>query len=156
MNTSPADLPLRDIHLPDSIAWWPPAYGWWLALGAVLLLFFLGIVLIRHYLKPTLGKDASNELDAIEKTFHTSRDAAKCLSELSILLRRAVISQKHLAGAAGLTGLEWLRVLDQPLKEPEFSQGVGQILLIGPYHYRVEDKQVHALIGLCRKWVRCL
>ena len=23
-------LPLRDIHLPEAVSWWPPAYGWWL------------------------------------------------------------------------------------------------------------------------------
>ena len=22
-------LPLRDLHLPDAIGWWPPAPGWW-------------------------------------------------------------------------------------------------------------------------------
>lgn len=151
-----AELPLREIHLPNSISWWPPAYGWWLALGAAVLLLFIAVLLIRHYLKPTLRKQASRELDAIEKAYHATQDATKCLSELSILLRRATISQKHLAGAAGLTGQEWLNLLDQPLKVPEFSQGVGQILLVGPYHYRVDNEQVTALIELCKKWVRCL
>ena len=33
----PAQLPLRDIHLPEAIGLWPPAFGWWILVGAVLV-----------------------------------------------------------------------------------------------------------------------
>ena len=32
---------LRDIHLPDGVSLFPPAYGWWVILGSVLLLLAL-------------------------------------------------------------------------------------------------------------------
>ena len=34
---------LRDIHLPDGVSAWPPAYGWFVLAGALILT----IVLIR-------------------------------------------------------------------------------------------------------------
>ena len=32
-----SQLPLRDIHLPGSVGWWPPAIGWWLLAALVLV-----------------------------------------------------------------------------------------------------------------------
>ncbi|MBV1912177.1 MAG: DUF4381 domain-containing protein, partial [Cycloclasticus sp.] len=34
------ELPLRDIHLPDAITWWPPAIGWWLLLAVIIVAAF--------------------------------------------------------------------------------------------------------------------
>ena len=115
------ELPLRDIHLPDPISWWPLAFGWWLAFGVVFLLILLAVVIIKRRLKPTLKKQAATALDIIEKEFYETEDGAQCLSELSVLLRRAILSQ-HPLKSAGLTGKAWLELLDQPLKEPEFSK----------------------------------
>ena len=30
-------LPLRDLHLPDAIGWWPLAPGWWVLIALSLL-----------------------------------------------------------------------------------------------------------------------
>ena len=32
---------LRDIHLPEGVSAFPPAYGWWVILGGILLLLLL-------------------------------------------------------------------------------------------------------------------
>ena len=46
----PDQLPLRDLHLPDPVGWWPPAPGWWLLLATLaMLLIWLAVVLrSRH------------------------------------------------------------------------------------------------------------
>ena len=45
MNPAASNLQLRDIHLPDAVSWWPPAPGWWLLLGGLLLaLLFIRVI----------------------------------------------------------------------------------------------------------------
>ena len=150
------DLPLRDIHLPESISWWPPAFGWWLVFGAVILFVAAACLLVVRRLKPTLKKDALKALDRIEKTFHENEDAAGCLREISKLMRRAMLSQQGPLKIAGVTGEAWLELLDQSLGKPAFSQGVGRILLSGPYLPQVRQEDVSELIQLCRQWVKTL
>ena len=28
---------LRDLHMPDPISWWPPAFGWWMVMGLLII-----------------------------------------------------------------------------------------------------------------------
>ena len=42
-------LPLRDLHLPDAIGWWPPAPGWWVVIA--LLAAGLGYLAWRAFLR---------------------------------------------------------------------------------------------------------
>ncbi|MBA3602279.1 MAG: DUF4381 domain-containing protein [Parachlamydiaceae bacterium] len=153
MNNSIPELPLRDIHLPTSISWWPPAVGWWILLLVILFMLALAFFLIKSYLKPTLKKQARKQLSSIEQMFQSNGNATLCLSELSIFLRRIVLCQNHPEPIAGVTGTAWLTFLDQSLDTPEFSQGSGQILLKGPYQRFVEKDDVVQFIQLCHKWV---
>lgn len=150
------ELPLRDIHLPAAISWWPLAPGWWLLFALVVLIIVLAILCVRKAFRPSLKKKAVKELIAIEKTFHENGDAAYCLSELSLFLRRTVLCQKHSEPTAGLTGLRWLNLLDQPLEKPEFSEGAGRILLKAPYQVHADKEDAIQLLQLCRKWVKQL
>jgi hypothetical protein len=49
-------LPLKDIHLPDAISWWPPAIGWWL----IIILMPLLIVFFYWFYKRLTRKTAIN------------------------------------------------------------------------------------------------
>ena len=59
-------LPLRDIHLPEPVGWWPPAIGWWLLPVCVLGLIVLLIWLIRRRMRITPAKLALRELKSLE------------------------------------------------------------------------------------------
>lgn len=147
------ELPFRDIHLPSTASWWPLAPGWWILFTFLLGCLILAFILLQKYLKSSLKKDTLKELNTIEKMYEQTQDATRCISDLSILLRRVVLSQKQKTPAAGITGQAWLKLLDQRLETTDFSQGPGQILLVGPYQPAAEKKNVEQLIKLCRKWV---
>lgn len=150
------ELPLRDIHLPRAISWWPLAPGWWLAFVFALLVILLVALCLYKIFKPSLKKKAVKELMTIEKAFDIHGDAAFCLAELSLFLRRTVLCQQHTDQIAGLTGERWLNHLDQALGSTEFSCGAGQILLEAPYRLHAEKEDALQLMQLCRKWVNKL
>lgn len=150
------ELPLRDIHLPEPISWWPLALGWWLMLGFALLLILFGSFFIQRIFRKTLKKEALKALSNLELSFQSSQNTTQCLSQLSALLRRIALSQKSDTQIAGLTGKAWLEFLDKPLGKPEFSEGIGSILLTGPYQSQVDAEKVVQLIQLCRTWVNHL
>lgn len=148
------DIPLRDIHLPDPISWWPIAPGWWLLTAFILIVAFSLYFFIKRMLRTTLKKEASKALNQIESSFQTTKNASQCISEISLFLRRAMISQN--SEVASLTGEAWLSLLDQRLAEPQFREGCGRILLHGPYQETVNENDVVQLIELCRTWVKSL
>lgn len=156
LNPTAVDLPLKDIHLPDPISWWPLAMGWWILLALSLFLGLIAMILVRKMRKPTLKKEAFFMLKQIEEKFISQENTAICLAELSNLLRRVVISGHHENGIAGLTGIPWLEFLDKSLDKPEFSQGIGKLLLNGPYQPQSNKEDVSRLIQLCHQWVERL
>ena len=41
---NPDSLPLRDIHLPAPLGWWPLAPGWWIVGALVFALLIAGLI----------------------------------------------------------------------------------------------------------------
>ena len=109
----PSTLPLREIHLPESVGWWPPAPGWWLL--PVLLLLGLGAAWFSRLLyrrrKYSAINMARKELAAIRSRYAADRDAGRCVRSVSGLLRRVSISVFPRAESAGLTGDDWVAFL---------------------------------------------
>lgn len=152
-------LPLRDIHLPPAISWWPPAPGWWYLLAGVVILVGLALLIRRWYKKGALRREALTRLRQIETAYEQEGDCIKLSQELSILLRRIVLSNRPKEQVAGLTGENWLRFLDEhnPVSNKKnssaFQQGAGRILITAPYQKQVDKEEVDRLLGLCQKWI---
>ena len=148
-----SQLPLRDIHIPEPVSWWPPAIGWWFLAVLIPLLIVFCIWLYKRLTRKNALKTAKKYLTAIRQD--TSKEASHKLAELSVLIRRVAISVAPRELAAGLTGREWLGYLDQSVKGSPFSTGVGQLLADAPYRKSaLTEAEMLSLINLCEDWLK--
>jgi len=152
----PQKLPLRDIHLPEPVSWWPPAPGWWLVLALSIGLAALAVWLYRRPRRRKAPRRlALRELEQIRRSYAGHRDPRRLAAELSVLLRRTAISLFPRAEVAGLTGEAWLGYLDGVLGDGRFAHGVGRQLVSAPYRPAAAI-DAEALLTLCREWIERL
>lgn len=146
-------LPLRDIHLPEAISWWPPALGWWLLLVLAPPAIYLIYWLVKRVKRKTAVKTAKKLLLQLKQD--NRLDNAQKLKEISTLIRRVAISTSSRIDCADLTGQQWLAFLDNSVKDAPFTQGVGQLLATAPYrNYLPTEHEISGLINLCESWLK--
>ena len=149
----PTELPLKDIHLPEAIGWWPPAIGWWLLAVLIPLLIMFLYWFYKRLTRKTAIKAAKKNLAAIKVS--PALDSNQKLRELSMLVRRVAISVSPRAEAASLTGRQWLAFLDKSLTGAPFSDGCGQLLAEAPYrNTSPTELEISQLISLCEDWLK--
>lgn len=147
----PEQIPLRDLHLPAAINWWPLAPGWWVLIAlATLGLLYLSYKAFLKWRWNAVRRLALRELARVQNEYRQGLDAVSLASELSELLRRTMLAYAPRDEVAGLTGKRWLQWLDQGLDEQPFSKGSGQVLESLPYRNRqhvADEVDVNALIA---------
>lgn len=149
----PTELPLKDIHEPAAIGWWPPAIGWWLLAIVIPLLIFFLVWIYKRLTRRTAIKTATKILSELKQD--TTRSNPEMVAELSMLLRRVAISVAPRAKSAGLTGSQWLAFLDSSVKDSPFSNGIGRLLTEVPYRKMpVTEQERSQLISLCENWLK--
>ncbi|MEE8364630.1 MAG: DUF4381 domain-containing protein [Gammaproteobacteria bacterium] len=150
------ELPLRDIHLPTDSLWWPPAPGWWMLL---VLLILIGLLLpkIPGWLRRKSIRTLSlREFDRIRRTSSAGHLADRqVLQEVSVLLRRTVMSYGARGSDANLCGDRWLTRLNQISGQRCFSSDQCDLLTRGQYQPRVEI-DIEALLHSCENWIESL
>jgi len=148
-------LPLRDIHLPDPVSWWPPAPGWWLLLisTAAVIAAVLLLRLIRK--RRQLRRTVHAELGMLRQQYQENHDGVQLVKSLSSLMRRASISFYPRNQSASLTGEDWLQHLDRTAQRKEFQHGAGRILATAPYLPANSeiDTDFDELLSLCNDWL---
>ena len=149
-------LPLRDIHLPEAVSWWPPAPGWWLLLVLAGVAIAAVLILIRLRQRKRLKRAALAELETIRGQYQQTHDTTELVRSLSALMRRASISFQQRRDTASLTGERWLRHLDATAVRKNFEQGTGRVLATAPYQpdSRLATVDSDALLSLCEDWLR--
>jgi len=147
-------LPLRDLHLPEPIGWWPLAPGWWFII--LLLVGVCGYVLFRAWLRwrhNAPRRFALRELTHYESAYLEHQNPVTLGKHLSELLRRAMLAYAERDEVAGLTGESWLRWLDQGMPLPYFHTEGGKSLLQLPYRDPkgdFSDVDIDALVSAVR------
>ena len=164
MNPGIESLPLRDIHMPDSVSWWPPALGWWLVIG--ILFTLVAVVLAVKWMKRRrqFNRIALAEFNQIIAHYNSHGNPQQLLQELSALMRRITISAFPERHAAGMTGDAWLRFLDELAMQAtknisaKFDSPLGQWLVSAPYQKRIVPPQqdMQQLLRLCRDWIQAV
>jgi Sec-independent protein translocase protein TatA len=148
---------LADIHLPDAVAFWPPAPGWWVL--AVLVLLALVLLyrkqLARVFLRRRLGsalRELDDALNAFKAAPERNEAGLQLLQTFNAVLKRVALVHYADPELPGLNGRAWLRFLDARMHSADFTVGAGQVLGDGIYR-PVFNADVDALHALCRRWV---
>lgn len=138
---NPEQIPLRDLHLPEAVGWWPPASGWWLLLAlAVAGLILAARALYRAHRRNAPRRLALKELARLRRAYRHDGDLARFVVGLSALLRRAMLAYAPRQEVAGLTGRAWLEWLDRGLDRQPFCEGPGRSLVELPYRDPARDR----------------
>lgn len=149
----PTELPLRDIHIPDAISWWPLAVGWWITLVLIPILLWISFKVYKYLTQKTAVKTAKKLLAQLKQD--RTKTEAQMLAEISALIRRVAMSVAPREECASLTGQEWLEYLDKSLKDNAFTQGIGQCLADVSYRKNKNEKiNVPELINLTERWLK--
>lgn len=152
------ELPLRDIHLPDAVSWWPPAIGWWL-LPIIIAALAYGIYKIikiqKHKQKTAYRKMALNELKRIKIKFSQQPASVECLRDISRLLRRIALSYLPREKVASLTGTQWVSQLNHLAQQTTFTSTHTELLVHGPYRQEFDFDQ-NELFTSCENWIKQL
>jgi len=148
---------LRDIHLPQSVSWWPLAPGWWLILAGILVLMIAAWWLMRHRQQGRWQRDAllqlQQELQQLRLDYQQTEDGSAACATLSSLMRRVAIGLFPASSIAGTHGEQWLHFLDAQALIPErFCQSEwGEMLLNAPFS--ADQVNPLPLINLCQQWM---
>lgn len=145
---------LREIPLPEPVAYTPQTIGWYVLLAlAVLALVLLAVRWRRSVLRNRYRGEALHCLDEIEQS-------ERPLSELPVLLKRVALAFAPREKIADLSGSNWLHFLDSTLGSTDFTSGPGQLLLTVSYEApesveeKLTSKERQALLSLARRWIR--
>ena len=154
------ELALKDIHLPEVILWWPVAPGWWMLLILVILFIFYAPRLLHWLRSKPVKKLALRELARIRADMglvdlNNDLDQQRISREISVLLRRTVISYCGRSVGASITGKRWVEQLKQLSSDECFTAEQNEWLSIGQYQSSAAC-DLQAMLRSCENWLNAL
>ena len=145
---------LRQVHVPETVSFWPLAPIWWILLLLLIASIVLSVLKKRPKKNPYPAIGLA-QLNRIRKASRQHRSSATTCAELSRLVRRLALAHYPRAQVAPLTGEAWLAFLDQTGRTQAFTQGVGRWLISAPYKAQPEVN-LRQSFKLIRRWIKQL
>ena len=149
---------MHDIEGLDPIGKWPLAFGWWLVICLVVLLF---IFIVWFYWKNKKYKDswlypAYGRLSVLEDSINQS-SKKNIINELSECLRQIAVKKYPREACASISGKAWLTWLKE--HDPKKFDWVryGEPLILGPYApnlQNISEAELQKLINAAKRWVK--
>lgn len=121
---------MRDIHLPEAPAFWPPAPGWWIVAVLVLLLLGWAVHLfVRQRRRRAPARQALAELERdFDACMRGDLATAEAINRANALLKRLWVHVEGNQSIAALSGDAWLHYLDRRSGTEAFTAGPGSVL----------------------------
>ncbi|MDN4503719.1 DUF4381 domain-containing protein [Alteromonadaceae bacterium BrNp21-10] len=142
---------LKDIHLPQAVSNWPPAWGWWLlAIFIVLLCAALIRWFVKRHQKRLAIRQALQLLKQLDKT------QGDYPQQLNRLLKRLSLSYYDREQIAQLHQQAWLDFLCQQLpskKRELFAENYQPLLnsLYSPVTNELDHQQLESTVS---QWIK--
>jgi LPXTG-motif cell wall-anchored protein len=151
MNSQDPLAQLRDIHLPETGGWWPPAPGWWVLAVVGLTLVAVGAWLLRRRRRHNLWKrQARKELAQLAVS---PRQCNEWFSEVNQLLKRVARQAYPARRPETLTGQAWAEFLLETCPSDRIaSRPVVEALVSAPWRPKADLDPGQAL-DFARFWL---
>lgn len=152
----PKTLPLRDIHLPPAVSpWWPLAPGWWMLVGALVVLALTAGAARWWWRRTALRRAARHALARINDNFAAHQNCHRLAAELSMLCRQIALARNVNDTRKSNSSVAWLGELDRTTKNQFFTAGPGEVLATAPYDPKAHFDAQTLLAGLAA-WLKQL
>ena len=143
---------LKELPLPEPVAYWPETPGWYLLAAVILLLAALLVFWRwRRWRRESYRRDALARL----KTMARSPDA---IGDLPLLLRGCALMAFPRTEVAGLQGQAWIDWLNSHGGRGQFdaidAKHLDELIYRAPAACRIDEATRQRLLAAAESWVR--
>lgn len=139
---------LKDIDLPQAIAWWPLAPLWWVLIASFVVAAIAAVCYLRRA-RRSIRYLARAELHLLARNHQLNTQ--QLAVQLSILFHRIAIAQRRVS-TGQLSGERWEAYLTQA--NVPMPEAVAQFIVAAPYSQDINPGIQRAqLLDSAKRWI---